>query len=303
MNIDGPFLLIFRRGRTRRRYTNIRSKPVGQSSGKAFSHPSHGAQMTNNVTLNQTDDIAIVTMCNNEHANTIDVSFCEGLLKALNEVKSSRQARAVVLRAEGSLFSAGGNLAEILQRLDEGHGSLEVLIDAFHEVILTIRALPLPVIASVHGPAAGAGFSLAMACDAVVAVNTAKLVIGYPKLGTSSDGGLSFQLTRRLGPARAFDIFLRKDPLTAEEASSLGLVQRVTDAASLDDTAFELAKAMSSYPSFAIAEIKSLISGLSDESLEQHLDREKQAFLRCASTAEFRAGVENFVKQSAPRGR
>jgi 2-(1,2-epoxy-1,2-dihydrophenyl)acetyl-CoA isomerase len=259
--------------------------------------------MANNVTLSQTDDIAIVTMSNNERANTIDLSFCEGLVKALNDVKGSQQARSTVLRAEGSLFSAGGDLAQILERLDEGAGSLETLIDAFHQVISAIRGLPLPVIASVQGPAAGAGFSLAMACDAVVAVNTAKFVVGYPRLGTSSDGGLSFQLTRRLGPARALDIFLRKEPLSAEEASLLGLVQRVTDAASLDGTTLELAKMMSRYPSTAVTEIKSLISTLSDDGLEQHLEREKQAFLRCASTAEFRAGVEKFIQQSAAGSR
>jgi 2-(1,2-epoxy-1,2-dihydrophenyl)acetyl-CoA isomerase len=132
-------------------------------------------------------------------------------------------------------------------------------------------------------------------------VNTAKFVVGYPRLVTSSDGGLSFQLTRRLGPARALDIFLRKEPVSAEEARLLGLVQRIADAASLDDTAFELAKMMSSYPSAAVTEIKSLIGTLSDDGLEQHLEREKQAFLRCASTTGFRASVARFVQQSTVR--
>jgi 2-(1,2-epoxy-1,2-dihydrophenyl)acetyl-CoA isomerase len=94
---------------------------------------------------------------------------------------------------------------------------------------------------------------------------------------------------------------LRKEPLIAEEAKLLGLVQRVTDAASLDDTAFELAKMMSSYPSVAFAEIKSLIGTLSDDGLEQHLEREKQAFLRCASMVEFRTSVAQFMQQSKPR--
>jgi 2-(1,2-epoxy-1,2-dihydrophenyl)acetyl-CoA isomerase len=257
--------------------------------------------MANNITLSETSDIAIVTMRNSEQANTIDMSFCEGLLEALNDLKSSQQHKAVVLRAEGRVFSAGGDLAQIHERLDKGTDSLEALIDAFHTVILAIRGLPLPVIASIQGPAAGAGFSLAMACDAVAAVHTAKFVVGYPRLGTSSDGGLSFQLTRRLGPARALDIFLRDEPVSAEEARLLGLVQRVTDAASLDDTAFELAKMMSSYPSAAVAEIKSLIGTLSDDGLEQHLVREKQAFLRCASMPGFRAHVARFVQQATVR--
>ncbi|MFM0341767.1 enoyl-CoA hydratase/isomerase family protein [Paraburkholderia fungorum] len=259
--------------------------------------------MANNITRSQTDDIVIVTMFNDEQANTIDLSFCEGLLGALNDIKSSHHYRAVVLRATGSVFSAGGDLAQILECLDKGDGSLEALISALHAVILAIRRLPLPVIASVQGAAAGAGFSLALACDAVVAMNTAKFVVGYPRLGTSSDGGLSYQLTRRLGPARALDIFLRKEPLGAEEAQSLGLVQRVADPLSLEDTAVELARTMSSYPPVAVAEIKSLIGSLSDDELEQHLEREKQAFLRCASTPEFRTNVAQFIQQSKARKR
>jgi 2-(1,2-epoxy-1,2-dihydrophenyl)acetyl-CoA isomerase len=259
--------------------------------------------MANIINLSRTDDIAILTMSNNEQANTIDMSFCEGLIKALNDVKNSQSPRAVILRGEGSLFSAGGDLTQLLERLNDGGGSLAALIDAFHTVILAIRDLHVPVIASVQGPAAGAGFSLAMACDAVVAVNSAKFVVGYPRLGTSSDGGLSFQLARRLGPARALDIFLRKEPLNAEEAHLLGLVQRVTDAASLDATALEFAKMMSSYPLAAVTEIKSLIGTLSDDGLEQHLEREKLAFLRCASTPEFRASVAQFVQQSTARKR
>ncbi|MFM0097162.1 enoyl-CoA hydratase/isomerase family protein [Paraburkholderia nemoris] len=257
--------------------------------------------MANNITLSQTDDIVIVTVSNNEQANTIDISFCEELLSALDDVEISQQYRAVILRAKGSVFSAGGDLAQILECLDKGDGSLEALISAFHAVILAIRRLPLPVIASVQGAAAGAGFSLAMACDAVVAANTAKFVVGYPRLGTSSDGGLSYQLTRRLGPARALDIFLRKEALSAAEAQSLGLVQRLTDPSSLEDTAFELAKTMSNHPSVTVAEIKSLIGALSDDGLEQHLEREKQAFLRCASMAGFRTSVAQFVQQSKAR--
>jgi 2-(1,2-epoxy-1,2-dihydrophenyl)acetyl-CoA isomerase len=293
------------RRQTRRRCRNAGCAQPFCSHGKAFHNHPHPliTKMANIINLSRTDDIAILTMSNNEQANTIDMSFCEGLLKALNDVRSSRHPRAVVLRGEGSLFSAGGDLGQILERLDKGVGSLAALIGAFHTVILAIRDLHVPVVASVQGPAAGAGFSLAMACDAVVAVNSAKFVVGYPRLGTSSDGGLSFQLARRLGPARALEIFLRKEPLNAEEACLLGLVQRVTDAASLDDTALELAKMMSSYPSAAVTEIKSLIGTLSDDGLEQHLEREKLAFLRCASTPEFRTSVAHFVQQSTARKR
>ncbi|MGQ7932567.1 enoyl-CoA hydratase/isomerase family protein [Paraburkholderia sp. D1E] len=254
--------------------------------------------MTNNITLSQLDDIAIVSMDNGGRANTIDLALCEGLLDALGDIERSTMYRAMILRATGGLFSAGGDLPQILAALDQHNGFLESLISTFHFAILALRRLRIPVIASVHGTAAGGGFSLAMASDVIVASSKARFIVGYPKLGTSSDGGLSFQLARRLGVARALDVFLLKGSLSVEEACSLGLVQRITAPSSLEDTALALARKFASYPLAAVAEIKSLVGMGADDELERHLEREKQAFLRCASTAEFRARVAQFVAQS-----
>ena len=255
-------------------------------------------EMTNNITLKQVDDVAIVTMDNGGHANTVDTAFCEGMLGALNEIEGSPRYRAMILRGTGSVFSAGGDLSQIQAGLNQPGGYLELLIGAFHLTILTLRRLRIPVIASVHGAAAGGGFSLAMACDIVVASSKARFVVGYPKLGTSSDGGLSFQLAHRLGSARTLDLFLLKDALNAEEAGSLGLIQRVVDPLLLEETTLDLARKIAGYSSDAVREIKSLVALRADDELERHLEREKQAFLRCASTTEFRRRVAEFVDRS-----
>ena len=246
-------------------------------------------------------NVAIVTMDNGRQANTIDIPLCEGIVQALTSIESSPQCRAVVLRGTGSVFSAGGDLARILAGMARTDGFLESLISAFHAAILAIRHLKVPVVASVQGAAAGGGFSLAMTCDVVVAARTARFVVGYPKLGTSSDGGLSFQLARRLGAAGALDVFLLRDSLSAEEASSLGFVQRVTDLASLEVTSLGVARQFAGYPPTAVAEIKSLVGLLWDDGLRQHLEHEKQAFLRCTSTEVFRQQVAQFVEQSGAR--
>lgn len=141
-----------------------------------------------------------------------------------------------------------------------------------------------------------------MACDLVVASNTARFVVGYAKLGTSSDGGLSFHLARRLGAARALEILLTRDSLTADEARQLGLVQTIAEPASLQDATLALARKVIDVPVAAVREMKSLVGMVAEDNLERHLEQEKQAFLRCASTKEFSERVAQFIANSeSPR--
>jgi 2-(1,2-epoxy-1,2-dihydrophenyl)acetyl-CoA isomerase len=254
--------------------------------------------MDSKISLTSSGEIALITMRNTEQANAIDIPFCDELLRALDEIEDSGEYRAVILQATGKVFSAGGNLVQILDGLDKPDGSLESLINVLHAVILSIRRLPIPMIASVQGAAAGAGFSLAMACDLVVASTAARFVVGYAKLGTSSDGGLSFHLARRLGSARALQILLKSGSLRADEASALGLVQRVTDPSSLEGDTLALAHTVIESPASAVMEFKSLVGRASESGLEHHLELEKQAFLRCALTKEFRQRVADFVGRS-----
>lgn len=255
-------------------------------------------KMERKVTLASTGDIALVTLENQAGANTIDRVFCQEMLGALQEIEKSPTFRVVILRARGKIFSAGGDLAQILEGLHRADSFLESLISELHATIMAIRRLPIPVIASVQGAAAGAGFSLAMACDMVVASRAARFVAGYAKLGTSSDGGLSFHLARRLGAARALDIMLAQDSLSADEARHLALVQSVAYPAFLEETSLALARKLSDLPAAAVRETKSLVGMAAEDALERHLEQEKQAFLRCASTEAFAERVARFVARS-----
>jgi 2-(1,2-epoxy-1,2-dihydrophenyl)acetyl-CoA isomerase len=252
--------------------------------------------MDNKITHTSIGDIAVITMGNDEQANAIDRSFCDAMLRALGDVERSGRYRAVILRATGNIFCAGGNLARILDGLERSDGSLESLIDALNAVILAIRHLPIPVIASVQGAAAGAGFSLAMACDLVVASRAARFVVGYAKLGTSTDGGLSFHLAARLGAAQALQVLLVRDALGADDASAMGLVQHVTDSAELGQVTLAIAQKIAELPPLAVNQMKSLVSMASEGGLQQHLEHEKRAFLKCAATKEFHQRVAEFVR-------
>ena len=258
--------------------------------------------MQSNITLTSHDDLAVITMGNEARANSIDLEFCDAMLRALSEIEAQDKHRAVVLRATGRIFSSGGNLVQILGGLHRSDSFLETLISALNSVILALRRLPVPVIASVQGVAAGAGFSLAMACDLVVASRSARFVVGYGKLGTSTDGGLSFHLARRLGVARALQLLLVTNSLSAEEATSLGLVQCLAHPPALEEATLTMARDVMDLPPSAVREMKSLVSQASEHGLAQHLEDEKRAFLRCASSETFHQRVAEFVERSHSPG-
>lgn len=254
--------------------------------------------MEQKIAIEERDNLVLITMNSGGGPNTIDIALCDGLLASLNGLAAHPSCRAVILRASGSTFSAGGDLRRIFDEIHNPDGYLERLINRFHELILFIRRLPIPVIACVQGAAAGAGFSLVMACDVVVASSAAKFVVGYPRLGTSSDGGLSLQLARRLGFGRAFELCLISGSLDAVRAQELGLVQHVFEPMVLDAETVAMTRRLTLLPYAAIAELKSLMNSATDNGFERHLELEREAFLRCASTNDFRQRVTDFVKRT-----
>ena len=254
--------------------------------------------MTQTVKIERDAGIVFLTMDALPRPSTVDVSLCESLTSALREIADTPSDRAVVLRGAGSVFSAGGNLRYIEQAMADPEGLLGPLIDQFHATVLAIARLPQPVIASVHGAAAGAGFSLAMACDTVVAARSARFVVGYPKIGASCDGGLSFQLVRRLGRQRALNAFLLTESLDAATARDWGIVDVLVDDTALAEQTRVTALQFAAHPVQAVGEIKALLRHAADAEFEAHLQREKSAFLRCAATADFRKRVRDFNARS-----
>jgi 2-(1,2-epoxy-1,2-dihydrophenyl)acetyl-CoA isomerase len=254
--------------------------------------------MNRTVYLENVGPFVFITMDASPRANTIDPRFCAQMLAALDEAAHMPQTRVIVLQAKGRVFSGGEDIRYIWQALQEKNDLLSGLIDIFHEVILAIRRIHVPVIASVHGSAAAAGFSLAMACDLVVAARSACFVVGYPKLGVSSDGGLTFQLGRRLGVQKATEVFFLQEFVEAEYAKEIGLVHCVTDDASLRGETLLLAERLANEVSGVVRAVKGLVTSAADSGLEEHLKREKDEFIRCASTADFRDRVREFLKEN-----
>jgi 2-(1,2-epoxy-1,2-dihydrophenyl)acetyl-CoA isomerase len=242
-----------------------------------------------------TSGIATLTLNRPQQFNTIDIASMQCLANLLADIDADSRVRAVILRGDGKTFSGGGDIRSMHEHLDELPRFIGEIVDRFHAAIIALRRLKVPVIASVHGSAAGGGFSLALACDLVVATQSARFVIAYPKLATSTDGGLSFFLTRRLGTARALDILLLRNEIGAVEAQALGLVNRLADDDQLAAQTLALAEQLAALPVQSVREIKSLVAGLGDADLHEQLAAERAAFMRCSAEPELGARLSAFL--------
>lgn len=230
--------------------------------------------------------IATLTLNRPQQFNTIDIASMQCLANLLHDIEANAAVRAVILRGAGKTFSGGGDIRSMRARIDDLPRFIGEIVDHFHAAIIALRRLPVPVIASVHNSAAGGGFSLALACDLVVATESSRFVIAYPKLATSTDGGLSFFLTSRLGTARALDLLLLRDEIGAGEARDLGLVNRVAADDALEQETLAVARRVAELPAQSVREIKRLVAGLGDAALHEQLAAERAAFVRSAGKPE-----------------
>lgn len=241
------------------------------------------------------EHVATLTLNRPDRLNVINSEMTTSLRDAIASL-TTRDLRAVVLRAEGRAFCAGGDIAAMAESAADLPSFVDSLVGSFHECILALRALPCPVIASVQGAAAGGGFSLAMACDFIVAERSASFVVAYPKLATSSDGGLSFFLARRVGAARALSILLLSDRMSAEEAHVAGLIDVLADEGRLHEATLSLVHRLVSLPTTAVHSMRGLLTKPEEARLREQLAREKESFVRCAGESEFHARVMSFVR-------
>jgi 2-(1,2-epoxy-1,2-dihydrophenyl)acetyl-CoA isomerase len=225
----------------------------------------------------------------------INLDTATAFRDAVRVLSGDPAVKVVILASEGKLFCAGGDIRAMHAAGAQRPTVLAGIIDAIHEAAHALRALPVPVITAVHGSAAGAGFSLAMNGDVVIAAEDAKFVTGYAGLATTSDGGLSHFLLGRLSAQQALDLLLARGPLTAAEAQALGLVLKVVPAAALQDEALAYAQRLAEHPQQVLAGFKALLNGPDLAALKAQLDRERERFLANAGTALFGERLEAFL--------
>jgi enoyl-CoA hydratase/carnithine racemase len=246
-------------------------------------------------------DGAVATITLNRPAtfNSIDLSIAKRLQEIAAEVDASDDIKVLVIEGAGRAFCAGGDL----QTLGAATASDTIapvvgeLLHHYHAFIAALLRMPKIVVASVHGSAAGAGFSLAFMADLCIATEDARFTPAYAKLGVSPDGGGTVGVTAAVGPRRALQIFLTEDHFSAAQALQWGLVVKVVPAAELKAATLELALRLAQNAPAAIAATKSLIQRAPRNSVEHQLDAERDAIIDCMHTEEFRAAIGKFMQK------
>ncbi len=261
--------------------------------------------MNDSLLLEVRDGIATLTLNRPAALNALDGSMKDALVETVPAIESDPKVRVVVIRGAGDHFMAGGDLKGFHGRLDQDpevkRRHFAQTINRLHPVIVSLRRMPQPVIASVSGAAAGFGLSLMMAADLVVAGDNASFTLAYCRIGTSPDGGGSFHLPRIVGLRKAMEIALLGDSFDAETAARLGLVNFLVPAAKLEAETAKLAARLAAGPAEALARTKALLRQSLDNGFEAQLQAEADNFAACAASADFAEGVRAFVEKRKPR--
>ncbi|MBH1958361.1 oxepin-CoA hydrolase, alternative type [Polaromonas sp.] len=245
----------------------------------------------------------ILALSNPEHKNALGPDIYAAGIEALNAAENNPEIRSVVITGEGSMFCAGGNLQRLQANRRESPEVQAQSIEALHNWIEAIRTYPKPVIAAVEGAAAGAGFSLALACDFIVAADNAEFVMSYSTVALSPDGGGSWSLARALPRALASELLMGAERISAERLHGLGLVNRVTAAGGALGEALVLAARLNARAPNALASIKELINDAPANTLSQQLDSERNHFVRNLHHANGGEGIEAFLQNRKPQYR
>ena len=245
----------------------------------------------------------ILTLSNPEFKNALGPEiYCAGI-EALSAVENNPEIRSVVITGEGGIFCAGGNLQRLQANQREAPEVQAQSIEALHNWIEAIKTYPKPVIAAVEGAAAGAGFSLALACDFVLAASNAIFVMSYSTVALTPDGGGSWSLARTLPRALVSELLMCGERISAQRLNDLGLVNRVCGLGGALDAALELAGRLNARAPNVLASIKELINEATENTLSQQLLSEKDHFIRNLHHTNGIEGINAFLEKRLPHYR
>lgn len=237
-----------------------------------------------------------------QQANAFGLVSREDLTDAVERMQAP-DLRVLLISGEGPFFNAGGDIGEFIAHRDAVEQQIEKVLAFSEPLILALARLPIPVISVVNGPLGGAGIAFALCADLVLAADSAKLRGGYCALGLTPDLGASYFLSRRVGAARAKQIFMRNQTLSAADCLAWGIFDEVHPAAQLLSAAEQQAQLLARGPTGAYARVKTLCDQAAQNTLEQQLALERSKMLESARSADFQEGLTAFLDKRAPQFR
>jgi len=258
--------------------------------------------MYEHIEVTESDCILTITLNRPDRLNAFIGHMRRDLAEALEHAGSDRNVRVVIITGAGRAFCAGGDvafMAELMKRRDAEEFSR--ILGAGRRVIFAIRQMTKPVIASINGPASGAGFNLALACDLRIASKDATFSQSFAKVGLHPDWGGSYFLPRLVTPNKACEMFFLGDSIDAEEAARLGLVNQVVAPGELEATTMQLAERLRAAPPIALAAAKHAVYMSQAAELEEMLRYETEVQLRCFDSDDGHEGIQAFLEKREPR--
>jgi 2-(1,2-epoxy-1,2-dihydrophenyl)acetyl-CoA isomerase len=251
--------------------------------------------------VERSDGVATLTMNRPDSMNSLSVELKEALLAAVRDVSADSSVRAVVLTGNGRGFCVGQDLREHVALLEAGDPAPLSTVSVHYNPLLTALAgMPKPVIAAVNGMAAGAGAGLAFACDFRIAARSAGFLLAFANVGLTLDSGVSWTLPRLIGQARATALAILAEPVTAEAALDMGMVNAVVEPDRLLDAAQELAGRLAAGPTAAYAAIKESIAHAATSDLAGALAKEDELQTAMGNTEDHRNSTAAFVRKEKP---
>jgi 2-(1,2-epoxy-1,2-dihydrophenyl)acetyl-CoA isomerase len=257
----------------------------------------------NEVVLSALDaGVLTLTLNRPEALNALSREMTRALRDGMEAAALDRGVGAVILTGAGRAFCAGADLKDVVARREAGERDLgDDLRANYTPMIRAIRACPKPVIAALNGTAAGAGLSLALACDLRIAAAGTPLIVVFVRVGLVPDAGSLFFLTRMLGLSKATELAISGDPLMVEDAHKLGLVAAVVEPEQLMTAAMERARRLAEGPSQTYALIKHGLERALQLDLEQAMELEAQLQSMAAETPDAREGIQAFIEKRKPQ--
>lgn len=244
------------------------------------------------------DGVAIITLNRPEKLNSFNREMALLLQKHLDDCKDPA-IRCVYITGAGKAFSAGQDLAEVAD--PQGPGMNKILSEHYNPIVSRIKALEKPVVAAVNGVAAGAGANIALACDIVVAAQSASFLQAFSKIGLIPDSGGTYTLPRLVGRQKATALMMLGEKVSATDAESMGMIYKVFDDTSFAENAFNMATFLANMPTKGLALTKQALQASEQNSWEQQLAAEDGFQQQAAATEDYAEGVNAFLAKRQPQ--
>ena len=250
------------------------------------------------IQFEKIDGVGKITLNRPEKFHAFVREMALELQNVLNKCKEDNEVRAILITANGKAFCAGQDLGEASD--PNGPDISKIIQEHYNPIIRKIRNLDKPVVAAVNGVAAGAGASLALCCDIIVATKNASFIQAFSKIGLIPDSGSTYFLPKLIGMQKATALMMTADPISAKDAESMGMIYKTYSNEEFESESWKLVRKLAQMPTKALGLTKELLNASIENTLEQQLNIEEKYQSVAADTIDFKEGVQAFLEKRKP---